>query len=93
LSHSAEEELEGDDNSMNDKDLREQLWLTKIDGFDDKTLRVLYTEAATPKDIDIVNSVAQQFKKNGNIMAIKGLVDPIFSVISTKRDQIKLKDI
>ena len=93
LSHSAEEELEGDDNSMDDKDLREQLWLTKIDGFDDKTLRDLYTEATTPKDIDIVNNVAQQFKKNGNIMAIKGLVDPIFSVISTKRDQIKLKDI
>jgi DNA-binding transcriptional MerR regulator len=26
-------------------------------------------------------------------MAVKGLVDPIFSAISTKRDQIKLKDI
>jgi len=93
LSHSAEEELWWDGDSMDDKDLREQLWLTKIDGFDDKTLRDLYTEATTPKDIDIVNSVAQQFKKNGNIMAIKGLVDPIFSTISTKRDQIKLKDI
>lgn len=93
LSHSAEEELEGDDNNMDDKGLREELWLTKIDGFDDKTLRDLYNEATTPKDIDIVNNIAQQFKKNGNIMAIKGLVDPIFSAISTKRDQIKLKDI
>lgn len=93
LSHSAEEELEEDGDSMDDKDLREQLWLTKIDGFDDKTLRDLYTAATTPKDIDIVNSVAQQFRKNSNIMAIKGLVDPIFSAISTKRDEIKLKDI
>lgn len=93
LSHGAEEELVGDDTSIDDKELREQLWLTKIDGFDDKTLRDLYTEAKTPKEIDIVNSIAQQFKKNGNIIAIKGLVDPIFSEISTKRDQIKLKDI
>jgi hypothetical protein len=64
LSHGAEEELAGDDASIDDTELREQLWLTKIDGFDDKTLRDLYISASTPKDIDIVHGIAQQFKKN-----------------------------
>ncbi|MEI7478443.1 MAG: hypothetical protein WCJ81_08480 [bacterium] len=72
LSASTEESLEEAGESGNDdSQLREQIWLSKIDGTDGKTLRDLYDAATTPKDIDMVYSIVQQLKKNPHVMGVK----------------------
>jgi len=94
LSASTEESLEEAGESGNDdSQLREQIWLSKIDGTDGKTLRDLYDAATTPKDIDMVYSIVQQLKKNPHVMGVKWLIDPIVANIVVKRDKIKLVDI
>ncbi len=76
--------------TLDDSMLRQQLRQTPIDGLAGKTLHTLYTESETQAEIDLVYQLAQQLKNNPQIIAVKGLIDPIITAISTKRDNIRL---
>lgn len=81
------------ESNTDDAQLRKALRDTPVDGMDGKTLRELYTEAKTTKDINIVYQLAQKLKHNPQIIAVKWLIDPIITDITQKKDKIYLEDI
>jgi hypothetical protein len=57
------------------------------------TLRKAFDEAKTLPEINRVYALAQQLKMNPKVMAVKGLIDPILTTISEKREKIRLETI
>ncbi len=80
-------------NDVSDQEIRTQIRNLSFEDFDNKTLKQLFDEAKTPKEIQIVRGILQQIKRKPEIMAVKGIMDPILAKVTEKKNTITLNNI
>lgn len=79
-----------EEDESDDIELREAIRNIVVNGEENKTLKSLFDEADTVKKIDMVRQALQQIKKNPQVHAVKGIMDPIETQVSKKRNEIRL---
>lgn len=79
--------------NTDDEKIRDKIWKIVIDEEHKKTLRDLYTEADDEQKADVLWWVVNKIKMDPKINSVKWIMDPIETLVSKKRSEIKLQKI